>query len=169
MAGDVEDVERLTPSARFELVLRVLEWTIDALPSHSRALLAEEAGKTVDAAMDLVRRSVAGADPEESAEDLVDELYEWSDDLRVERLWQLFNALSYCVEVPAADTTAGLACQTISACYDVIRDCEDLPELPVGTPEETVLDVERANAHCMAAIVKQKELIHEMRRRETDK
>jgi hypothetical protein len=53
---------------RLELVLRALEWTRDALPSPSRALIADEAGKTVDAAMDLVRRSVVEAAPGDSTE-----------------------------------------------------------------------------------------------------
>jgi hypothetical protein len=146
-----ETLEKLPSKARLELVLQVLEWTRDALPSSSRALVADEAGKTVDAAMDLVRRSVSGAAPGDSTEDVLDELFEWSDDLRVERLWQLFNALTYCVGVRADDATAEMALETMSACYDVIRDGERLPEFAVGTPEEKVFAVERANANCMNA------------------
>jgi hypothetical protein len=173
MVSEAELIERLTPSTRLELVLQVLEWTIDALPASGRDLLVEEAGKTVDAAMGLVRRSVGGSGPEGSAGDavvgdVIDELFEWSDDLRVERLWQLFNALSYCVEVRAADTSAALAGETLAACYDVIRDCEEIPEFPIGTPEATVLAAERANHNCMRAIARQKELVHEALRRNSD-
>jgi hypothetical protein len=49
----------------------------------------------------------------------------------------------------------------MSECYDVIRDCEDLPEFPVGTPESVVLGQERANANCMRAIQFQKQLVRE--------
>lgn len=54
----------------------------------------------------------------------------------------------------------------MSACYDVIRDCEDLPEFPVGTAEATVLAAERANENCMRAISRQKELVGEALRRD---
>ncbi|MER7441496.1 hypothetical protein [Micromonospora avicenniae] len=151
-------IEKLPPSARLEVALSVLEWTVGALPDGSRALLAEEAGKTVDAAISWVRRSLAGEDVSGVPEDLVDELFEWSDELHVVDLWQLFNALIACVGVPAAKTSVPTALNTLSACYDVIRDCEGL-EFPLETPEEEVLTAQRANANCMAAISKQKEIV----------
>ena len=154
-------LEQLPPVARLELVLHVLEWTIEALPASSRALLAEEAGKTVDSATGWIRRSVAGEDVSDLPEDLVGELFEWRDDLRLVDLWQLFTALNWCVGVPAAETTVDTAVETISACYDVVRDCEDLPEFLEEVPEEKMFGAERANANCMAAIAKQKEMVRE--------
>jgi hypothetical protein len=79
----------------------------------------------------------------------MDELFEWSDDLRVERLWQMVNASTYCVGARADDATAEMALEVMSACCDVIRDGERLPEFAVGTPEEEVLAVERADANCI--------------------
>jgi hypothetical protein len=82
-----------------------------------------------------------------------------ADDDDLQDLGQLFVALSDAVGVSIDDVSVDFTRTVMSACYDVIRDCEGLPEFPVGTAEQTVLDVERANAGCMAAIEQQKVLI----------
>jgi hypothetical protein len=162
MADDVRRTERLDPETRLRLIAQLLGWTVEALPSTARALLEGEARETVDAALEAVRDAAAGSPPDiesDEVEDLEDQLDELADDDDLQDLGQLFVALSDCVGVPAEDVSVEFLRTIMSACYDVIRDCEDLPEFPVGTPEQTVLDVERANARCMAAIEQQKILV----------
>jgi hypothetical protein len=164
LPDEVALVGQLDPEARLQMIVRLLEWTIDALPSRQRSLLARKRRRTVDAAMALVRSAAAGSPPDMDSEEvaeLEDKLQELADDFAVQDLWQLFVALSNCVGVPAEEFTAEFTAEIMSACYDVIRDCEDLPEFPVGTPESTVLGQERANANCMAAIAKQKEVVRD--------
>jgi hypothetical protein len=153
MADEVHLLGRLDSESQLNLIGRLLEWTIEALPSSARELLDGEAGGTVGAALEYVRRTAAGSPPD------VDELSELADEVELQDLWQLFVALGDSVGVPAEDITVDFTRTIMSACYDVIRDCEDLPGLPVGTAEPVVLDVERANANCMGAIEYQKQLV----------
>lgn len=157
-------VGQLSPEARLTMTVRLLEWTIDALPSRQRSRLSGKRRRTVDAAMRLVRDAAAGSPPDMDSDEVVsleDKLADLADDFKVQDLWQLIIALSGAVGVPAEEFTADFTGEIMSACYDVIRDCEDLPEFPVGTPESIVLGQERANANCMRAIEFQKELVRE--------
>jgi hypothetical protein len=164
LPDEVRIVGQLAPAARIQLVARLLEWTIEALPRKQRSRLVRRRGRTVDAAMALVRSAAAGSPPDsdsEEVEELAEKLEDLADDFAVEELGQLFIALSDAIGVPAEELTPELTVEIMSACYDVIRDCEDLPEFPVGTPESTVLAQERANENCMRAIEFQKQLVRE--------
>jgi hypothetical protein len=159
-------VGQLDPEARLKMIVRLLEWTIDALPSRQ---LSGKRRRTVAAAMMLVRSAAAGSPPDtdsDEVESLEDKLEDLADDIKVQDLWQLFIALSDAVGVSAEEFTADFTGEIMSACYDVIRDCEDLPEFRVGTPESVVLGQERANANCMRAIEVQKELVREALRQQ---
>ncbi|HEX6683896.1 MAG TPA: hypothetical protein VF062_13925 [Candidatus Limnocylindrales bacterium] len=163
LADEFRLVGRLHPQARIDLLVRLLEWTIDALPSKPRSRLRGKRRRTVDAAMKMVRDAAAGSsefDRDEVAS-LMERLWDLADDVEVLELGQLFVALAGVAGVSAEDLTPEALIGTMSECYDVIRDCEDLPEFPVGTPESIVLDQERANANCMRAIEFQKRLVHE--------
>jgi hypothetical protein len=119
--------------------------------------------------MQMVRSAAAGSPPDidsDQVESLEDKLADLADDGKVQDLWQLFIALSGAIGVPAEQCTAEFTGEIMSACYDVIRDCEDLPEFPVGTPESIVLGQERANANCMRAIDFQKDLVREAARQQ---
>ncbi|MGC4897416.1 hypothetical protein [Micromonospora sp. DT31] len=162
MGDEVRLLGQLGSGAQLDLIVRLLEWTIEALPSAARSLLEGEAGETVSGALQLVRGAAAGSLPDEESEEveeLEDELAELADELELQDLWQLFVALNDSVGVPAEDVTVEFTRTIMSACYDVIRDCEDVPEFPVGTQESVALDAERANNNCMRAIEYQKELI----------
>ena len=162
MADDVRLLGQLHSGTQLQLIVRLLEWTIEALPSTARSLLEGEPGETVNAAMQLVRGAAAGSPPDEESEEveeLEDELAELADELELQDLWQLFVALNDSVGVPAEDVTVEFTRTIMSACYDVIRDCEDVPEFPVGTAESIVLNAERENDNCMRAIEYQKELV----------
>ncbi|MFG2056119.1 hypothetical protein ACGFI9_19035 [Micromonospora sp. NPDC048930] len=166
VADEAELVGRLSPAGRMELTRQVLDWTIEALPSDAREILAGRPGQVVDAAISDIRAVADGAEPTDEADEIEDELLELSDEVELQSLWQLFNALSYCIGLDPSELETATTQETMSACYDVIRDCEDLPEFPVGTDEATVLAAERANDNCMRAIDQQKELIGEALRRD---
>ena len=162
MADEVRLLGQLDSGTQLQLIVRLLEWTIAALPSAARSLLEGEAGETVNGALQLVRGAAEGSPPDEESEEverLEDELAELADELELQDLWQLFVALNDSVGVPAEAVTAEFTRTIMSACYDVIRDCENLPEFPVGTQESIVLNAERANDSCMRAIEYQKELV----------
>jgi len=162
LADDVRRAARLDPDARLRLIAQLLAWTDEALPSAARALLEGAARDTVDAALEAVRDAAAGSPPDIESDDvaeLEDQLDELADDDDLRDLGQLFVALSDCVGVAAGDVSVEFLRTIMSACYDVIRDCEELPEFPVGTAEQAVLDAERANVRCMAAIEEQKRLV----------
>lgn len=162
MADEIRILGRLDPDSQLNLIVRLLEWTVEVLPSGARELLEGEGRGAVDAALDYVRAAAAGSPPDvelEEFEELEDQLSELADEVELQDLWQLFVALSDSVGVSAVDVTVDFTWTIMSACYDAIRDCEDLPELPLGTAEPVVLDVERANANCMRAIEYQKQLV----------
>ncbi|MFI6262927.1 hypothetical protein [Micromonospora sp. NPDC051006] len=162
MADKIPLLGRLDSGSQLNLIVRLLEWTVEVLPSGARELLEGEGRGAVEAALDYVRAAAAGSPPDvesEAFEELEDELSELADEVDLQDLWQLFVALIDSVGVPAEDVTVGFTRTIMSACYDVIRDCEDLPELPLGTAEPVVLDVERANPNCMRAIEYQRQLV----------
>jgi hypothetical protein len=147
---------RLQPAVRLRLALRVLEWTVDALPESSRQLLAPEAGRTVDAALGWIRRAVAGEPVGDVPEELYDELYEWRDDIRVVDLWQLFSAVTWPLGTRAAKMSVDLGVDTLSACYDVIRDCAVLPD---SDDEDEMAAWEEADPGCLAAVAAQRDMM----------
>jgi hypothetical protein len=164
LADEFRLVGQLHPQARLNMMLRLLEWTIEALPSRQRSLLSRKRRQTVAAAMELVRTAAAGSPRDVDSDEVVsleEKLEDLADDMKLQDLWQLFIALSDAIGVPTEDFSAESTAEIMSACYDVIRDCEDLPEFPVGTPESIVLGQERANANCMRAIEFQKQLVRE--------
>ncbi|MEU8299825.1 hypothetical protein AB0C04_21450 [Micromonospora sp. NPDC048909] len=161
MADEIPLLGRLDYGSQLNLIVRLLEWTVEVLPSGARELLEGEGRGAVEAALDYVRAAAAGSPPDvesETFEELEDHLSVLADEVDLQDLWQLFVALSDSVGVPAEDVTVDFTRTIMSACCDV-GDCEDLPELPLGTAEPVILDAERANANCMRAIEYQKQLV----------
>jgi hypothetical protein len=103
---------------------------------------------------------LSGIDPDE-VESLSDKLWDLTEDKEVYELRQLFSVLGDMVGAPAEGFTPEGVTDTMCECYYAIRDCQDLPEFPIGTPESIILDQERANANCMRAIEFQKRLVRE--------
>ncbi len=160
VAPDADLIEGLAPRARLELALRVVEETLQGLSSECQALLAGSPGETVQAALEAIRASLL-AQPIPPVDDLVDELFTLSDDPELATVWQLFNALTYCVGVPAEEMSVRAARETLAACYDVVRECAGIEEFPIGTPEATVLAADLSNQDCVQAISRQRDLIHQ--------
>jgi hypothetical protein len=103
---------------------------------------------------------LSGIDPDE-VESLSDKLWDLTEDKEVYELRQLFVVLASTIGAPAEEFTPESVTGTMAECYYAIRDCQDLPEFPIGTPESIILDQERANANCMRAIEFQRQLVRE--------
>lgn len=160
LADEANLINGLAPSARLALALRVIEETVQGLSSECQALLTGVPGATVRMAIDVVSASLR-AESVPPVDDLVEALFELSDDRELAPVWQLFNALTYCVGVPARGMGVRPTRETLAACYDAVRDCADVEEFPVGTPEAIVLAADLANADCVRALSRQRELIRE--------
>ncbi|WP_430786310.1 hypothetical protein [Actinoplanes sp. G11-F43] len=161
MIAEVALLRTISSVQRIELVSDVINDTVASLPDAARGLLTGEAGIAVEAAIRSIRAAVSGSSDGGPNDEIFDELIELSEDFDVLPLWQLFMGLSYCVAANPLKIGVDSTEAVLSALYDVVRDCEDLPEFPVGTSEDVVLAVELANDRCMGAIARQKELIRE--------
>ncbi|MFC4071796.1 hypothetical protein [Actinoplanes subglobosus] len=161
MSAEVALLGDISPARRIKLVSDVIDDTVASLPDAGQDLLTGEAGAAVEAAIRAIHAAVGGSSEDEPADELFDELLELAEDVDVMPLWQLFMGLSYCVAVVPMKIGVGTTEEVLSALYDTVRDCQDLPEFPVGTAEDVVLAVESANDRCVASIARQKTLIRE--------
>lgn len=161
MSAEVALLGDIASARRLKLVSDVIDDTVASLPDTAQDLLTGEAGAAVEAAIRSIHAAVNGSSQDEPADELFDELLELAEDVDVIPLWQLFMALSHCVAVVPLQIGVGTTEEVLSALYDTVRDCEELPEFPVGTAEDVVLAVESANDRCMGSIVRQKRLIRE--------
>ncbi|MBB4960876.1 hypothetical protein [Micromonospora polyrhachis] len=163
MQPECELLGAMLPAVRLELVRRVVNWTVDALPAECRELLDSDGGEWVGHAVRMIDAAADGRTAhDEDVGPVVDELLELADDVDFVPLWQLFNALVYGVGVSAAEMSGQTTTEILSACYDTVRDCADLPDVALSEPAEVVLGREWANDACRAAIVRQKELVREV-------
>ncbi|GAA0456318.1 hypothetical protein Aca07nite_52170 [Actinoplanes capillaceus] len=162
MQAEVESIESMASPARLELARRVIAWTVSVLPVESAALLDSDAGEWVRSAVRMIDAAAEGLEvSEDDVDEIEDELLELADDMDYVPLWQLFNGLVYAVGVSSTEMGGQTTVEILSACYDVVRDCEDLPESVEPEAEEVVLAREMANDRCRAAIERQRAFVRE--------